>query len=381
MAKKKAGNKASSGISGLDADYLAKFGVTPEQIAALNAELGELGETDEQGNIVALDAVSLGSLDPDNDDDSSQPSGDGDGDDEGEELSDIEAEAAAREAAYNRASSEEEARQQESVQNLNRAYSERSGTIDFSDEVDEQGRPIDVDAEWDAERREASGISEDSELERNIQKAVSRQPEEKKKKEARFSKGMPDYSGGRAWALNLVELHGDNPDDWMMIHDFSYNYVVNHFNGILRDRTQNERIRLAEKDDAVPFVGIAFARLVLKAPVFRTLQEAQNWIIQTAAGEWLADYRSQARAAVSLDQPAGESGGTVGDVIADEQSSFEHGFADAQDYIDSIRASGDNDHIALLDKALQMLEGQQLSPVLIRDTIEGLAKEETRLGD
>ena len=389
MAKKRTGSrkgsKASGSFSKSELELFAKYGVSPEELARIDAEFekdSSVKETDERGGFVDADSegnvantVSTSSLEPDEDDLSPPSEDEDDNDGEVEELSDFEKEAAEREAAWDSASSTDEMQQWESARNLAEAYKGRSDYFDYSDEVDAQGRPIDVDAEYDAALREASGVNENAELKRKIQNAAPRQTEEKKKKEGQFGKGPPDYSGDRAWALNLEELHGDNPDDWMMIHDFSFRYAIQHFNGVLRDRTQNKRTSLEQRDDAVAFVGVAFARLFLKAPVFRTLQEARNWIIQTAASEWWAERRNTD--AASLDKQVNDSGGTFGEVLADEQGSTADAYVDAQGYIGSIYNSGDNDFIALLEQALKMLEGQQLSPRLIHDTIEALAKDET----
>ena len=424
MARKRTGNKqgseASGGFSKSELELFAKYGVSPEELARIEAGFREdsgIKKSDERGGFVDEDSEgnvgdtvtssslkpyeddssspsddeddsSLSSRDEDDsslssrdEDDSSSPSEDEDDNDgEVEELSDYEKEAIERDAAWDSASSSDEVQRLESAQKLAEAYEGRSSYFDYSDEVDAQGRPIDVDAEYDASMYGAFGVNENAGLGQKIQAAAPQQPEEKKKKEGLFGKGPPDYTGDRAWALNLEELHGDNPDDWMMIYDFSYDYVIDHFNGILRDRTQSERTTLGDKDDAVAFVGIAFARLFLKAPVFRTLQEAQNWIIQTAASEWWAEHRKTV-AVTSMDKQVNDSGGTLGEVLADEQGSTIDAYYDAQGYIDSIRNSGDNDFIALLDQALKMLEGEQLSPRLIHDTIEALAKDETTLGE
>lgn len=202
-------------------------------------------------------------------------------------------------------------------------------------------------------------------------KAAAEEP----RKEGTFSKGGPNYKG-REWALSLEELHGDNPDDWKMIYDFSYDYILGNWQGIIRNKTERDDYFLKDdaeqgRQDVENFVGMAFARLVLKAPVFRTLQEARGWVAQAAATEWWNAIRKE-RGTTSTDKRVGEEGETIRDTVklssltSGDYATPENAVLDAvtdvgsgagaEQFIARIRENGDKRTNELLDQALALLE-------------------------
>lgn len=108
----------------------------------------------------------------------------------------------------------------------------------------------------------------------------------------------------------LAEIHGDNPDDWLMIYEYSYNYILSSWKnekkpapqGGSRDKDNSsaqdfgaETSSLAQLDDSdrESCLQDAFVLLVYKEPVFKTLGQARAWVMHTAANLAGTEYKNR----------------------------------------------------------------------------------------
>ena len=109
---------------------------------------------------------------------------------------------------------------------------------------------------------------------------------------------------------HLADIHGDNPDDWFMIYNHSYNYVLTRMERSVsesagaqaqasedtedtREKQFTQSVSLAQvrAEELEDFLNDAFVLLVYKAPVFKTLGQASAWVMYTAFNLAASEYK------------------------------------------------------------------------------------------
>ena len=120
---------------------------------------------------------------------------------------------------------------------------------------------------------------------------------------------------------HLAPIHGDNPDDWIMIYNHSYYYILDHWENRKAfapeggSRDDEEGAYFAETNDVIGSLAQignddretclqdAFVLLIYKQPVFTTLGQARAWLAYTAANLAGTEYKNRKKGTLDVTDP------------------------------------------------------------------------------